>query len=62
MADSEIANEPVAKKKKGVKNVTYKSEKIKAARLKNEPYLNHKGNPVNPKQQGYDCRCVKHDE
>ncbi|KAF2895702.1 hypothetical protein ILUMI_10482 [Ignelater luminosus] len=55
MSDLETIDESVTKKRKGVKNVIYKNEKIKEARLKNQLYENYKGAVVKPKNQGYDC-------
>ena len=49
-------NITVPKRKKGVKGIIYKREKIKESRLKNEEYVNYKGETVKPKEQGYDCR------
>lgn len=46
----------VNKRRKGVKNVIYKRESIKESRLKNEMYVNYRGDTVGPREQGYDCR------
>lgn len=43
------------KRKKGVKNVIYKCEVIKKARVKGEAYTNYKGNAVGARTQGQNC-------
>ncbi|KAJ8868377.1 hypothetical protein PR048_029893 [Dryococelus australis] len=45
------------KSKKGMKQVEYKSENIKKARVKNEQYVNWQGKVVQPKDHGNDCKC-----
>ncbi|PSN53749.1 hypothetical protein C0J52_02214 [Blattella germanica] len=47
----------LTKRKKGVKSVIYHREIIKESRLKNQAYVNYKGETVKPREQGYDCRC-----
>lgn len=44
------------KRKKGMKIVEYKSEKIKRARVKNEQYVNWKGKVVEAKTHGNECK------
>ena len=46
----------LTKRKKGVKSVIYHREIIKESRLKNQAYVNYKGETVKPREQGYDCR------
>lgn len=54
-SESESNNSTVLKRKKG-KQVEYKCEKIKKARVKNEEYTNWKGNVVKPNEYGFACR------
>lgn len=44
------------KRKKGVISVIYKREEIKESRLKNQAYVNYKGEAVKPRVQSYDCK------
>ncbi|KAG8272763.1 hypothetical protein J6590_035071 [Homalodisca vitripennis] len=52
-------NEPEVpvKRRKGVKQVRYKCEVIKEGRVKDESYTNWKGNRVERKRKGEDCKC-----
>jgi hypothetical protein len=45
------------KRKKGLKQVRYKSEIIREARTKGENYINWKGNVVVAKKMGENCNC-----
>lgn len=54
-SDSELLE--VQKKKKGQRHTSdYKSEKIKLARVKFQPYTNYKGNNVPERKPGPDCK------
>lgn len=44
------------KRKKGLKQVEYKCEKIKKARVKGEEYVNWRGNVVPKKERGEPCK------
>lgn len=46
----------VHKRKKGLKQVTYKCEKIKKARVEGEEYVNYSGKTVSKKYIGNPCR------
>ncbi|KAG8279588.1 hypothetical protein J6590_095443 [Homalodisca vitripennis] len=56
MADDNEPEVPV-KGRKGVKLVRYKCEVIKEGRVKGESYTNWKGNRVERKRKGEDCKC-----
>lgn len=58
MSSSEESKEDfeLKKRKKGVKNKDYRCEIIKKARVKNEQYVNWKGNVVEPIPYGLNCR------
>lgn len=55
--DEEQVTVPI-KRKKGLKQVKYKSEEIKESHVKGKQYINWKGNTVSPNKQGEDCKCV----
>ncbi|KAG8243666.1 hypothetical protein J6590_039672 [Homalodisca vitripennis] len=55
MADDNEPEVPV-KRRKGVKQVRYKCEVIKEARVKGESYTNWKGNRFERKRKGEDCK------
>lgn len=44
------------KRKKGLKQVIYKHEMIKSARVKGKEYLNYRGIQVNARTMGEPCR------
>lgn len=46
------------KRRKGVKQVRYRCEVIKEARVKSESYTNWKGKRVEGKRKGEDCKCI----
>ena len=46
MSGNEYEISPAKKRKKGVKNVEYKCKRIKNTRLKNQVYVNWRGNTV----------------
>lgn len=54
--ESQFEDLNLKKRKKGMKNLDYRCEQIKKARVKNEQYVNWKGNVVAPKPHGIDCR------
>ncbi|KAG8272303.1 hypothetical protein J6590_043779 [Homalodisca vitripennis] len=56
MADGNEPEVPV-KRRKFFKQVRYKCEVIKEARVKGESYTNWKGNRVERKRKGEDCKC-----
>lgn len=55
-SESEFNYCATQKRKKGLKQVEYKCEKIKKARVKNEEYVNWKGKTVQPKEHGFHCQ------
>ena len=55
-SESDADNSVNLKRKKGLKQVEYKCERIKKLRVKNEEYINWKGNLVKPKDHGFNCR------
>ncbi|KAG8241320.1 hypothetical protein J6590_088907 [Homalodisca vitripennis] len=55
-ADDNEPEVPV-KRRKGVKQVQYKCEVIKEATVKGESYTSWKGNRVERKRKGEDCKC-----
>lgn len=55
-SESDADNSVNLKRKKGLKQVEYKCERIKKLRVKNEEYINWKGNFVKPKEHGFNCR------
>lgn len=44
------------KRKKGLKQVVYKSEMIKSARVEGQEYVNYRGVKVNQRTMGEPCR------
>lgn len=44
------------KRKKGVKSVIWQCDRIKAARIKGDEYINYKGNVVPKKEMGLNCK------
>lgn len=44
------------KRKKGLKQVIYKSEMIKSARVEGKEYVNYRGVKVNQRTMGEPCR------
>ncbi|CAH1978027.1 unnamed protein product [Acanthoscelides obtectus] len=56
--EDDLSAEVIPKKRKnGQKQVIYKNEVIKGARLRGKEYLNYKGIKVNQRTIGEPCRC-----
>lgn len=55
--DENETSESVLRPKKRLRNEkSYKKNKIKKARIQNEPYHNHRGRYVRANSHGFDCR------